>query len=421
MSEFGSARRHLEPIVGVVFVALLLLAAWGAWSGFNRELPWQRSVEVTLTTPSAGLGLISQSDVKIQGVLVGTVREVVSDGRQAVVRLSLDPEHVGLIPANVDAAIVPKTLFGEKYVDLRPPPKPTARRIASGDEIRQSRESVELGELFTNLNATLRALRPEQLSLTLNAVADALRGRGATLGETIDLLERLLTRFGPHLQDSMALLRKASATADVYAGSADELVRILDNSRRVTAELLVPKERTFAQFLRQSIETSDATSEVVEDNADVLVRLAAGQRSVMELLAYYSGQIPCTIDGLVQSQKAANLVIGGQGPYFRLTLDAFVSRPPYSYPQDLPSNPNSDAHVSNLPPGIQSWEPYCPIVPERVRELPGKASATTGPLPRPPATGSAQDIAPNRDDRGTATHTGSLGGLLLGPLRQEAR
>jgi hypothetical protein len=40
------------------------------------------------------------------------------DGPGATLDLALDPDKVDLIPSNVEAQLLPKTLFGEKYVSL---------------------------------------------------------------------------------------------------------------------------------------------------------------------------------------------------------------------------------------------------------------------------------------------------------------
>ena len=74
--------------------------------------------KVTLVTDSIGNQLVVPADVKLRGIVVGEVRSVHSNGRRATVDLALDPDDVHLIPANVSARILPKTLFGEKFVDL---------------------------------------------------------------------------------------------------------------------------------------------------------------------------------------------------------------------------------------------------------------------------------------------------------------
>lgn len=44
-----------------------------------------------------------------------------ADGTKATLDIALKPEHVAHIPSDVHARLLPKTLFGEKYVDLVAP------------------------------------------------------------------------------------------------------------------------------------------------------------------------------------------------------------------------------------------------------------------------------------------------------------
>ena len=99
---------------------------------------------------------------------------------------------VDLIPANVSARLLPKTLFGERYVDLvTPPTGAVGRHIAEGDTIGQDRTTVaiELEKVFEDLLPLLRTVQPEKLAMTLNALASALEGRGTRLGENLVLVD----------------------------------------------------------------------------------------------------------------------------------------------------------------------------------------------------------------------------------------
>lgn len=415
--------RHLKPLVGLGFVLVLLLMVWAAVLSFRKELPWQDTVDVTLTTSVAGLGLTAPADVKLHGVRVGEVREISSDGRTAVLRIALDPLQAPSVPANIDATIVPKTLFGEKYVNLRMPQHPARRHIAAGGRIHQSETSVEIGRLFTNLNSTLEALDPQQLSRTVNALADALHGRGERLGQTLTLLQTYLERLNPHLDTLAGDLRKTAETADIYAAAAGDLVRVLDNTRALSRDLLVPRERSFRAFLDRTIAAADKAADVLEAHGQQIVTLVGRQRPVLEVLAKYAPEFPCLAESLVLLERARNRAVGGSGPYFRVSVDAFVDRTAYRYPQDSPSNPASDAHNDTLPTGVDSWAPHCPHVPERFdalrdqpepsAEMPARSdrSSTTTPLSAPLATA----IAARMLDR-PAEQVPPVATLLIAPL-----
>ena len=94
-------------------------------------------------------------------------------------------------------SIVPKTLFGEKYVSLIVPPEASATAIAVGDVIERTELSTEVEQVLSDLYPLLRAVQPADLNMTLNAIATALEGRGDQLGENLETLDGYLTRLQP--------------------------------------------------------------------------------------------------------------------------------------------------------------------------------------------------------------------------------
>ncbi len=117
-------------LLGVGF--LLTVAMLIATSVLIYQKAFTPVVRVTLKAGTAGSQLLRGADVKLRGIIVGDVRSITTDGRTASIGLALDEDEVGLIPANVRARLLPKTLFGEKYVDLVLPPDPAPEAIRSG-------------------------------------------------------------------------------------------------------------------------------------------------------------------------------------------------------------------------------------------------------------------------------------------------
>src|SRR6187200_1150836 len=114
-------------VLGVVFVCLLLTGGWLTYAVFNKT--FVDVVHVHVTATHAGLQLHKHADVKMRGVIVGEVRSMASDGDGARLDLALSPAEVASIPSNVTARILPKTLFGEKYVELEIPLDASSRPI----------------------------------------------------------------------------------------------------------------------------------------------------------------------------------------------------------------------------------------------------------------------------------------------------
>lgn len=358
MSVFGGA--HAKPVLGVAYLVVIALLVGASVLTYRKDMPWQRSADVTLTTTTPGLELNPLSDVKLQGVRVGEVRRITSDGRAATIELAVDPDQVDLIPANVDAAIVPKTLFGEKYVDLRIPDSPSKDRIADGDVIRQSTTSVEIGALFSKLVPVLEALEPDKVSVVLTSLAHALNGRGHTLAAVLRQLDDFLGKVDPHLTTVTHDLRQLATTTDVYADSAPELLQVLSASAGISRELLVPKEQQLADLLHQVTEAASTTAAVLRTNAQRLISLFGRARPVLAVLNEYADNLPCILKGLHLLDTLGNQSVGARGPFVNLAVDLIAQQKPYTYPDDLPGNPRSDASVGNLPSTVPSFAPHCP-------------------------------------------------------------
>jgi virulence factor Mce-like protein len=210
---------------GVVFLCVLALLVAVSVAVFQKR--FTPAVMVQLRTDHVGNQLQKASDVKVRGLIVGEVRSVETRGHGAVVDLALDPSQVGAIPANVSARLLPKTLFGERYVDLVLPASPSREGLHEGDTISQDRSStaIELEQVFDDLLPLLRTIRPADLSATLNAIASALEGRGERLGENLRLVDEYVKQIQPHVPTLTEDVRRLADVAEVYAGAAADLVR----------------------------------------------------------------------------------------------------------------------------------------------------------------------------------------------------
>ncbi|WP_157581584.1 MlaD family protein, partial [Phycicoccus sp. Root563] len=104
---------------GVGFIAVVALLVGLSIASFQKR--FTPVVTVTLLTDRIGSQLQAASDVKLRGLIVGEVRSIRTTGNGASLELALKPEMATLIPANVSARLLPKTLFGERYVDLVSP------------------------------------------------------------------------------------------------------------------------------------------------------------------------------------------------------------------------------------------------------------------------------------------------------------
>jgi phospholipid/cholesterol/gamma-HCH transport system substrate-binding protein len=305
---------------GVLF--LLVLAGLLALSILLYQKAFTPVVEVTLKAGTAGNQLATPADVKLRGLIVGEVREITTDGDGATMRLALDPDQVDLIPKNVSARLLPKTLFGEKYVDLVLPEDPAGESISAGDVIPQDRTATarETEETLNDLLPLLQSLKPAQLSVTLNALSTALRGHGNQLGENLELVDSYLKEFNPEIAGLGENFGGLADFADNLEAARPDLLALLDNTSAINRNL-VDQEQELNTFLTSTTTFADEMSSFLRENETRLVRLAADSLPSLRLYAKYSPEFPCLAQGLDLSNELIGNSFGGLQPGLHITLE----------------------------------------------------------------------------------------------------
>ncbi len=163
---------------GIAFLTAMALLIGLSIAIYNKT--FTDPTMVTIKAQDAGLQLAKFGDVRRHGALVGHVREIGNDGKQAVIKVAFSPKAAKNIPENVTVEILPTTLFGQKYISIVDPSDPSDKALSDGDVIPSDRvtTNVELQKILADLFPLLRSIRPADLSSTLYALATALRGRG---------------------------------------------------------------------------------------------------------------------------------------------------------------------------------------------------------------------------------------------------
>ena len=317
--------------LGIIFVALLLLGVYLTYAVFSKQfVSYDR---VTLQTSTIGLQLPSRADVKIRGVIVGEVLNTSTGAGGAEVVLGLFPDKIDMIPANVTGSIVPKTLFGEKYVALVVPAAPSAEHIMAGKTIVRTEVSTEVEQVLNDLYPLLRTVQPAKINMTLNALATALEGRGEQLGENLVTLDNYLKKLNPKIPLLVEDLRKTAEVSNVYSDVLPQVAQILDNTVTTTQTLEGREEKLQALF-GDVAGLSDSLRTFLSDNENNIVRLGEVGAAQLRVLARYSTEFPCLTAGIVNAGKL-------QAEAFRnftlhIVLETLPRQPRAYNPDDAP-------------------------------------------------------------------------------------
>ncbi|GAB2988285.1 MCE family protein [Nocardioides montaniterrae] len=292
-----TAKEHNRLFVaGVAFLLAIATLIWLSVAIYNKK--FDHVTMVTIDADRAGLQLARFGDVRLNGALVGQVREIGQAGDHAYIKVALDPDAAKQIPSNITVKIMPTTLFGQKFVELVRPVNASATPLANGDVIPASRvtTNVELSRVLSDLFPLLRAVRPADLNATLGAIATALEGRGDQIGATMDKLGKYLGAIGGQLPTLKQDLIELAKVSDDYDAAAPDLLDTLANLT-VTAHTVVQKRRDIDVFFSDLTGLADSSRRLLAANEANLIDMGHVSAPVVALLARYSPEFPCLIKG----------------------------------------------------------------------------------------------------------------------------
>jgi phospholipid/cholesterol/gamma-HCH transport system substrate-binding protein len=364
----------MRRLLGLAFVALLAAGAGLSILTYNKA--FDAVTWVTLRTDRVGLQLNQNADVKLRDVVVGHVRSIDSDGQIASLRLALDPDLVTFIPRNVHARLLPRTLFGERFVSLVPPLGASSEAIRDGDVITQDRSStaIELEQVLDDSLKLLQKVKVDKLAATLDAVAAALDGQGKRLGEDIatwDAYLDYLNQEMPDLQEDVTLLAQVLSTFD---GAMPDLLALLRDVT-VTANTFSQQRNQLHAFLGDVTEVADVTRTFLDSHDDAIIRLGDLSARFARVLAAYASTYPCVLGSIVTLQaRATRAFEGGRMHVSQYAFNGMVGAEFYPHqrgyePGDEPvygergkANCRSIGALQNLP-GTQDPAPARPPFP----------------------------------------------------------
>jgi phospholipid/cholesterol/gamma-HCH transport system substrate-binding protein len=335
-------------VLGVAFLCLLLAGVWLTYGVFTQK--FTHFDEVTLDASTIGLQMPERADVKIRGVIVGQVLGFTATDTGATVKLGIYPDQMHSIPRNVTGAIVPKTLFGEKYVSLVVPHDPSPEPLQPGATITRTQVPVEVQKVLADLYPLLRTVQPADLNLTLNAISTALEGRGDELGQDLVTVDHYLKRVNPQIPRIVRDLRLTTTVSNTYADVAPSIAQILRNTIRTTGTLQ-GRHQQLQTLFADVTSFSDTAHDFLRANGDNIIRLGEVSRPQAALLARYAPEYPCLLGGLVTSGKREAEAF--RGFTLHIVLETLPHQPRGYTPGDRPvfgdtRGPNC-LHLPNAP------------------------------------------------------------------------
>lgn len=278
-------------IVGVLAAALL--AVFLARPDGDR-------VQITAEFARAGLNVRPGDEVRVRGIPVGTISSIDVDRQDFTARYVLSVDADTPIAADSAAALVPKTLFGDKYVSLDAA-SPVGQQMEDGGLIPMARTSApsEVQEVLDRLQPVLDEVDPIALSNVLASTAKGLDGHAEDLASVIDSLPVALETLIANQEDLGRIFQAVPGVAGTLTERSTELVRVAD-SFGTLAETVDTNEEELLNFVTDTAELSRRASELLNTEEVRIDRILSDGLVVLDLVGQQPGAVSTLLRVLPQ-------------------------------------------------------------------------------------------------------------------------
>lgn len=264
MSEL---RRWLP--VGVVLLLLLAGVVWMLGGDGDRKT-------VTAYFPRA-VSIYEGSDVRVLGVAVGQVEEVVPQGTQVKVVMTYDTDVD--VPQDAEAVIVSPSVVGDRYVQLSPAFEDGDKVMADNTVIKADKTGIplELDEIYSSIDKLTVALGPEganregALTDLLEQTAKNFGGQGEQFHQTIKDFGKLSETLDNNKDDLFESATQLEGFIKTLADN-DDTVRGFNRSLGNVSTLLNDERQELTTALTNLGTALDEVATFVKTNRAVLGR-----------------------------------------------------------------------------------------------------------------------------------------------------
>lgn len=403
-SKFSLALRGGIAVAVIAgLIVYITIASTGTFSGFPV---------VTASIPATNAGVNEQAPVEYKGVIVGKVIDVSTRQESSTITMRIYDRQAAGVSADAQVRVLPRTLFGDQFVQLIPPKRETGRGIADGDVLKADTSvgTIQLYKAYVRLTSLLKQVKPAKIAAALRAVSQLLDGRGERFGRMIDQLYDL-TGDVPEL---LKLVDDGMDVATTLTGQLEEAtpdgITAMRNAIALS-ETLVKEKESLHQALTGGIALTTEGRRFLGDNTDRFVHLLRASGPVIDTLADNPKGLPNSVRS-AQTLLQRGIPAFESGPWFKIRANLTLEEPrPYTT-DDCPRYPGLDG--PNCGGSARSAEALAP---------PNYGGAA-GPVGSPAERDALEQLlqgAPDLQSRQSAGEAYGAVALLVGPLVRGAQ
>ncbi|TQF68811.1 MCE family protein [Rhodococcus spelaei] len=322
-SRVGLAiRGALAVLVGVVVAVVMVLRGSG-----NLH----RDPEVVVAIPaSAGL-IAGEAPVRYSGVNIGRIAGIDSGAQSSVVRLQIDSGSIGQVPSAVLARVVPRTFFGDIYIQLVDAPNAgSSAPLADGDTIGVDTgpDAVALYGVYKKMVDVLDRMQPQKMQTALTALGKALDGRGETIGRIVDRLGSASATLTPSAQRFLDTAPEFRSVMTALDAATPDVLATLTAATSVSRSIVEHGDQMAAMFGAAASFASVAASFVGEQRGRITTVMDSTGKILATTAANTSGLVD-TLSG-AESFGAAGARVFATGKFNITAVPSFAGPLPYT-------------------------------------------------------------------------------------------
>lgn len=296
------AKVGLFVLIGIILLVYMSLRVGGIQ--FGRAEGYTLYVKF-----DSAAGLDKDASVRVAGVEVGRVTDIMLKENKAQLTLKVRPEIK--IGSDFTALLVTKGLLGERYVELLPG-SPNAPLLGDGDEITRAASYADMDKLITILSDVSRDIKT--VTLTMRNVFGGPEGESA-LRNIVSNIEEISYRVS-------ALVDKNDAALTNVITNLDEFTTLLREEgpgiRRVVANLNESIVKTSEKINGIMDENRENLREGVESLRLASLKLEEAMKTVNRVVQDVG---PTLTDTVASVGSIAGKIDRGEGTIGKLVND----------------------------------------------------------------------------------------------------
>ena len=254
--------RERSPVT-VGILSLIAITAGTTFAFFIDRIPaLKQAYEITADFQD-GAGLNAENQVRVAGIKVGTVKEILLDGDR--VRVTMEIDNGIEIPNDAFAEIKLATLLGTKFVDIEA--KGGEPFLEDGDHIPLDRTATpyEIYQASNQGTNVLEDLDGPALNKMLKELTVLTRVAKEEVGQALSGLNELGSGLNEKDRELRSLLAGSRKLTDLLADESGELVTLIDASNEVLGSVAQKREEVQSLLAATNQMAADLT-DLIRDN-----------------------------------------------------------------------------------------------------------------------------------------------------------